>query len=173
MKELDHALMNVCELMALAAVTAPKAKGVDNLRVKIIPQAELKNFADLMLKTGKDTPRYETFKRDAEGVRNSSCLLLIGTIAAPLGLDCGFCGFVSCAELLKRGATCAYNSGDLGIAVGSAVSTAAQLKADNRVLYTAGLTAKKTGLLGDKIIMVLGIPLSGKGKNPFFDRPAK
>ncbi|NLB34451.1 MAG: ferredoxin [Elusimicrobia bacterium] len=166
----DDTLIRVAELMALAARTAPKAKGEDNLKIKIVSGSELENFADDMLKTGEKASRIATFQRDADCVRKAACLLLIGTRSTPLGLDCGFCGFNSCKEAAKAGATCAYNSGDLGIAIGSAVSTAAELKADNRVLYTAGLTAKENGILGSNIMMALGIPLSGSGKNPFFDR---
>ena len=170
MINLDNALMNAAELMALAARTAPKAKGEDNLSIKIISGSELESFAADMLKTGEESPRFSTFKRDAECVRKASCMLLIGTVSSSPGLDCGFCGFSTCAEASEAGATCAYNSGDLGIAVGSAVSTAADLKADNRILYTAGLTAKESGILGKNIRMALGIPLSGTGKNIFFDR---
>ena len=57
---------------------------------------------------------------------------------------------------------------DLGIALGSAVKTAADLNIDNRMMYTIGSAAKALGLLDADVI--IGIPLSVSGKNIFFDR---
>jgi uncharacterized ferredoxin-like protein len=57
----------------------------------------------------------------------------------------------------------------LGIAVGSACSTAADLKTDNRVMFSVGLAAKESGLMPDCPI-VLAIVLSASGKSVFFDR---
>jgi uncharacterized ferredoxin-like protein len=62
--------------------------------------------------------------------------------------------------------------GDLGIAVGSAVSVASQARADNRILYTLGLAAVKLQVLGPEVRFALGIPLTATAKNPFFDRKA-
>jgi uncharacterized ferredoxin-like protein len=36
-------------------------------------------------------------------------------------------------------------------------------------MYSVGAAAKKLNLLDSDVI--IGIPLSGTGKNPFFDRP--
>ena len=57
---------------------------------------------------------------------------------------------------------------DLGIALGSAVKQASKLNIDNRMMYTIGVAAKKTGLLDSDVI--IGIPLSVTGKSPYFDR---
>ena len=59
---------------------------------------------------------------------------------------------------------------DLGIAIGSAVAAAADGRVDNRVLFSAGRAAMSLGLMGEDVRMVMAIPLSVKGKNPFFDR---
>ena len=66
-------------------------------------------------------------------------------------------------------APCAFNTHDLGIAVGSAVSVAADLRTDCRVLYSGGVAALDMNLLPG-CRAVLAIPLSATGKNPFFDR---
>jgi uncharacterized ferredoxin-like protein len=71
---------------------------------------------------------------------------------------------------MQAGGVCAFNSGDLGIAIGSAVSRAADLRIDNRVLYSAGKAAVELELLGEDIVLAYGLPLSITGKNPFFDR---
>lgn len=65
---------------------------------------------------------------------------------------------------------CAFNTGDLGIALGSAVSVAMDNRIDNRVMYTVGQAVLKMNLLGDDIKIVYGIPLSVSSKNVFFDR---
>jgi uncharacterized ferredoxin-like protein len=72
--------------------------------------------------------------------------------------------------MLNAGGTCSFSVGDLGIAVGSAVSLTADLRVDNRIMYTAGKAAIELGILGDDILIAYAIPLYAKGKNPFFDR---
>ncbi len=67
-------------------------------------------------------------------------------------------------------APCAFNTGDLGIAVGSAVSIAADRRVDNRVMFSVGMAVKKLSLLGSDVQIVQGIVMSIKGKNIFFDR---
>jgi uncharacterized ferredoxin-like protein len=59
---------------------------------------------------------------------------------------------------------------DLGIAIGSAVSTASVLKIDNRIMLSIGLAAVNLKILGKDVKIAYGIPLSISGKNPFFDR---
>ena len=46
---------------------------------------------------------------------------------------------------------------DLGIAVGSAVSIASDFRIDNRIMYSAGLVAIKTGLLPRSVKVAIGI----------------
>jgi uncharacterized ferredoxin-like protein len=58
---------------------------------------------------------------------------------------------------------------DLGIALGSAAKTAMDLNVDNRIMYRIGVAATRLGYLpGSSVVM--GIPLSVKGKNIYFDR---
>ncbi|HEM61508.1 MAG TPA: hypothetical protein ENO24_04395, partial [Chloroflexi bacterium] len=57
---------------------------------------------------------------------------------------------------------------DLGIAIGSAVKTAALLNVDNRVMYRIGPVAREMGLIDADV--VIGIPLSATGKSIYFDR---
>ncbi len=85
------------------------------------------------------------------------------------GLNCGICGFDGCADCLSAGSACAFETIDLGIALGSAVSLAADKRVDTRIMYTIGRTAVKCGLLARSEI-AMGIPVSISGKSPFFDR---
>jgi uncharacterized ferredoxin-like protein len=167
----NKALEIVADHMALAARTAPKTRGVDNIVVKIIKGQALKKLATEMEIISKAEKR-PGFYRDAQNLKASHVLLLIAAKSNPAGLKfCSFCGYKDCDDMLKHKASCAYNSIDLGIAAGSAVNIASMFHADNRIMYSAGKTAIKKGLFKDKSIkQALGIPLSASGKNIFFDR---
>ncbi len=108
---------------------------------------------------------------DAGNVRQAAAIVLLGTRVQTLELpNCGFCGHGDCAGKRKAGGICAFNAGDLGIAIGSAVSVAADQRADTRVMFSAGKAAVSLGLLGPEVRVAYGIPLSVSGKSPFFDR---
>lgn len=158
------------ELLCIAARTAPKGKGKDLLVTAVVSGAEMSRLAETMRRISvRDEVAF--FARDAGNLEHASALVLIGTRKEPLGLPhCGYCGFADCEAMLKAGGTCSFNAGDLGIAVGSAVSRAADLRLDNRVMYSAGKSAIELGLLGEGVMIAYGIPLSVSGKSPFFDR---
>jgi uncharacterized ferredoxin-like protein len=162
------------ELAAVSARTAPKSRGEDFVKVVIVEGDALKRFADAMTKYGIKTGR-KNFDRDGDNVMNSGAMLLIGLKdATTCGLNCGACGFATCDELKPRefdefrGPQCAWRLQDLGIAVGSAVKTLSIHNIDNRIMYRAGVVARKAGLCDCD--MCMGIPLSVTGKNIFFDR---
>lgn len=69
------------------------------------------------------------------------------------------------------GPSCVFKILDLGIALGSAVKTASLLDVDNRIMYRVGAAAVRLKLLPEATVM--GIPVSVRGKNIYFDRPAK
>ena len=56
----------------------------------------------------------------------------------------------------------------MGIAIGSVAKMAGILSIDNRIMYRAGVVAKRMGLIDASFVM--GIPFSVTGKNIFFDR---
>ena len=118
-----------------------------------------------------ETHGVSTFARDAGNLDGVHTALLLGTRLEPLGLKvCGLCGFGDCAGCREAGGRCAFNTGDLGIALGSAAAVAADRHADNRIMYTMGMAALRDGWLGPEVKVAYGIPLSATGKNPFFDR---
>lgn len=169
---------NLAKEILVAARTAPKAKGVDDLIFGLITDGEEKEkLAQEMEKVAEEKgEKFKFFKRDAENVRNSEAIILISVnFTKPLGLNCGACGF-NCNSILKQpkpnldldGPICAMKILDMGIAIGSAVAKAKDLCIDNRVMYTIGVAAKRLNLLPGQII--IGIPLSVKGKNIYFDR---
>lgn len=163
-------VLNVANLMCVAARTAPKARGMDNIISTVLTGKEKESLARKMERFGKTTEKPPAFARDANNVRQAQAVVLIGTKFDPVGLNCGFCGFENCQKCKQAHSRCAHNSGDLGIAVGSAVSIASNNRVDSRVMYTVGWTSVQGKILGEKVKMVLGIPLSASAKNIFFDR---
>jgi uncharacterized ferredoxin-like protein len=156
--------------LALAARTAPKAKGIDLLEILVLTGEDIVKLSEAMKKIG-EREALPGFLRDSENIKKAQAMLLIGTKKKTIGLKyCSFCGFKNCQAAEQAGAICAYNTNDLGVAVGSAVAVAANHRLDNRIMYSVGKTAVETGLLGSEVVVALGIPLSVSGKNPFFDR---
>jgi uncharacterized ferredoxin-like protein len=175
-------LLSVAKAMAVAARTAPKARGVDAIETLIVFDEDLDVLAKTMEEHGAKSANSEIFKRDANNVRKSQAALLVGLrdlrpkkVENPL--DCGACGHGDCAGFLKvkkregkdfPGPVCLFQAIDLGIALSSASSVAARFHVDNRMMYTTGGPACKLGWMKSQII--IGIPLSCSGKNIYFDR---
>ena len=164
------AIKDVAEFMAVAARTAPKTRGIDNIEVVAIDDEPMKNkIIDKMKEISKKENR-PSFERDANSIGASPVILVIGVKSNPAGLNCGFCGYPTCAELSKTKGICAYNSVDLGIAIDSAAAIANSFHADNRVMYSIGRACLDLGIFSQTVKQALGVPLSVTGKNPFFDR---
>lgn len=165
-----EAISHVASLMAAAARTAPKTRGIDNIETIVIDDDAMKNNLIKKMKEISKTENRPSFERDANSISSSHEMIIIGVKANPAGLNCGFCGYPACGELLKTEGICAYNSIDLGIAVTSAVTIASQFHIDNRLMYSIGRASLDLGLFSGDVKQALGIPLSVTGKNPFFDR---
>jgi uncharacterized ferredoxin-like protein len=170
----------VAELMALAARTAPKARGNDTIETKVIAGEDLKILAEEMRRHG-EAWNSKFFLRDAGNLDKSDACVLIGSQKeGVVDMDCGGCGFETCKEMLKfqehrkaqrpfQGPNCIIKIADLGIALGSAVKTASLHNLDNRIMYTAGVCALSLGWLKNCSV-AYGIPLKASGKNLYFDR---
>jgi uncharacterized ferredoxin-like protein len=167
----QSAIKRIAEEMLIAARTAPKAKGVDRLFLAILSNEEINKLAKEMIRIAKNNGP-DFFERDAKNILISDCCIIIGTINKSQDLPlCGYCGFKNCNEKNKYPEIpCAFSVGDLGIAIGSAVSIAMDRRIDNRILFSGGYTAIKIGLTPSDIKIAYVIPLSVSSKNPFFDR---
>lgn len=165
-------ILRVAEEMLTAARTAPKAKGIDNLVLGMITGDDIEILAKKMEEIGQSPEGTPSFTRDAGNIRNAQAIVLLGTRIRSQGVKlCGRCGFRNCEEKDKHpGVPCTFNTGDLGIAIGSAVSLAMDHRIDNRVMYTVGQAVLELGILGDEVMIAFGIPLSVGPKSPFFDR---
>ena len=171
MNETKHdAIMMVADLMAAAALTAPKGSGKDTIRTAIITGEEKDRLRDKMIALGESYGQ-PNFNRDAGNVDRSEAVVLVACTGTYFGMaHCGLCGFENCGACRNAGARCVFTISDLGIATGSAVSIAADNRIDNRIMYTAGKAALKLGFLPDDAAVCYGIPLSISNKSIFFDR---
>ena len=171
-------VLKTSKLMAISARTAPKSGGIDDILISLVTGEEKNSIAEVMEKIGEEK-KSAAWSRDAKNVKDSDAVLLVGVRGnIAYGANCGGCGYSSCEEFKKavrtskadvEGPNCMFKILDLGIAIGSAVKTASIHNLDNRIMYRVGVAARKLKLLPEATI-ILGIPVSAKGKNIYFDR---
>lgn len=163
-------ILHVARQMMTAARTAPKGKGIDVIEIALITDDDIRKLSDKMIAMAEENGM-KFFLRDADNILQAECIMIVGTRPLAQGLNCGHCGFPTCASR-PEGVPCALNTVDVGIAVGSACATAADLRVDTRVMFSAGLAAQQLGWLKN-CATVFAIPISASSKNPFFDRKPK
>lgn len=169
----EEHIISAARAMMSAARTAPKGCGVDNLEIGVVGRPELDSLADAMRRIGERDGK-DFFLRDAANVANSQAVVLIGCRQGIRGLNCGMCGYPTCREKRDNApyTPCSFDVTDLGIAVGAAVSIAADFRLDNRIMYSAGVASRELGYLPECPI-IYAIPLSVSGKSIYFDREGK
>jgi len=173
-----EAILEAAKLMLAAARTAPKTAGIDDILTLIVHGEEKDAIAEKMNEIAEQR-NIDGFKRDAKNVKDSEAIVLIGVRGSKsIGINCGACGYKNCKEFEEAkksvgqdftGPTCVFKALDLGIALGSAVKMAGLLNVDNRIMYRIGTAALKLNLMPEATV-AMGIPLSAKGKNIYFDR---
>jgi uncharacterized ferredoxin-like protein len=173
-----EAILEAAKLMLAAARTAPKTAGIDDILTLIVYGEEKDAIAEKMNEIAEQR-NIDGFKRDAKNVKDSEAIVLIGVRGSKsIGINCGACGYKNCKEFEEAekgvgqdftGPTCVFKALDLGIALGSAVKMAGLLNVDNRIMYRIGTAALKLNLMPQATV-AMGIPLSAKGKNIYFDR---
>ena len=173
-----EAIFKAAQLMLVSARTAPKTGGIDDVLTAIVYGKEKEDLALEMEKIAEERG-ISGFKRDAKNVKDSEVVVLVGVRGIKsFGLNCGGCGYQTCKEFENAakktgqdfvGPNCIFKLLDLGIALGSAVKTASILNIDNRIMYRIGVAAKRLNMLPEASI-IMGIPLSAKGKSIYFDR---
>jgi uncharacterized ferredoxin-like protein len=180
----QEAIVTAAKLIMAAVTTAPKTRGVSTIQSALIQGEDKERLAQAMEGHGPEKASVgDAFKRDAQNVRSSAAVLLIGVKGTmpkkpEKPLNCGACGYRTCVEFIQAkkgkrgedfiGPLCAFQSIDLGIALGVAVKVAAELNIDNRLMYTIGAGAMEMKVLDAD--MIVGLPLSVAAKNIFFDR---
>jgi uncharacterized ferredoxin-like protein len=162
--------MNGVRQMMTAARTAPKGKGMDIIEIATVEGIDIQTLS-AKTKTLGEQHGWSFFLRDAENILQAEAVMLVGTHSETHGLNCAYCGYPACGD--KPAFTpCALNSVDVGIAIGSACATAADLRLDTRVMFSVGYAAQQLDWLKG-CISVFAIPVSASSKNPFFDRKPK
>lgn len=137
----ERAVAQIADMMCVAARTAPKGRGVDNLVTLIVNGQEKEQLSTEMRRIAQESGM-QFFERDANCLDQAALVVLLGQKVKPLGVKpCGYCGYADCAECAQGTGICAISTGDLGIAVGSAVNTASLYHADNRVMFSVGKAA--------------------------------
>lgn len=163
-------VLHIARQMMTAARTAPKGKGMDIIEIAMVTDKDIHHLSKEMHKIYEEKG-LKFLLRDAENIQSADAIIIIGTKQQIHNLNCAHCGYPTCAEKPEE-VPCAINTVDVGIAVGSACATAADLRVDTRVMFSAGLAAQRLGYLGEAKC-VMAIPISASSKNPFFDRKQK
>jgi uncharacterized ferredoxin-like protein len=171
---MEEIIRTVADLMELSAKTAPKGWGKDFVVMKSIYENDINDLGNAMIHWGKENNE-PLFIRDGNSIVRSDSVVLIG-IKDPdvAGLNCGACGFEKCEDLKPldhgqfKGPSCLIRILDMGIAIGSAVKTASIHNIDTRIMYRAGMIARKLKIIDADYVMA--VPLSATGKNIYFDR---
>jgi uncharacterized ferredoxin-like protein len=182
----------VAQLMAAAAITAPKSggqlflAGKPNFMETVIADAPgtRRQLAAWMRARGKER-RERIWFRDADAAEAVDAILFVGLLPGwyPPNYDCGACGYATCAEFLHHtntlrrhsadleftGPVCNLRDIDLGIAVGSAAKTAAIHSIDCRCQTRVATAARKLGLIQADHAVALSLSMAHKAVG--FDRP--
>ncbi len=99
----------VANAMAVAARTAPKARGADAIETLIVYGDELNALSQSMIEHGKTTKMEDVFARDAGNVLNSQVVVLIGLITTPILWIYGMYDAHHSAEKINRDLTMWYS----------------------------------------------------------------
>jgi uncharacterized ferredoxin-like protein len=176
----SEAILTAAKLILAAVTTSPKTRGISSLTTAVLQGEEQERLAKAMEDPfNRKHHKLNFLRRDAQSIRRSAAILLIGVKGAPEKpedpINCGGCGFSTCRDFLRAakkkgedfvGPLCIFQVLDLGVAT----KMAAAMNIDNRLMYSAGAAAMNLEIL--EADLILALPLSVSPKNIFFDRPS-
>ncbi len=171
-------ILEIANLMVIAARTAPKSGGRDDILTAIVYGLETEAMAADMSKMAVER-NDAAWMKHAKIIKGADAIVLIGVRGTKSYVtNCGACGYNSCDDFTKAekrsgrdfdGPNCIFKTLDLGIAVCSAAKIASILNADNRLYYRIGAVARRLRYMPEASV-IIGIPLTATGKNPNYDR---
>lgn len=165
---MHDAIVNIAKNMIIAAKTAPKGRGIDQLSYLLISDDDIKLISAKMEEISQKQ-NVAFFGRDAANLLKADAVVLIGASNNARNVQlCNFCGFGCNSKPIDT--PCSITMLDFGIAIGSAVSVASNYHVDNRIMYSVGVAALELNLFSKDVKSAIGIPLSATEKNIFFDR---
>lgn len=96
----EHVL-DVARQMLTAARTAPKGKGIDVIEAALVTGEDIKKLSEKMVAMVEEHGM-KFFLRDADNILQAECVIIIGTREQAQGLNCGHCGFPTCAAVRRE-----------------------------------------------------------------------
>ncbi len=189
----EHAIHQVAELCAVAAMTAPKSGGQLFLKgskpfieTVIVDDKDVLHKLAVWMRERGNRLKAPLWIRDADTAEKLDLVLFIGLAKwYPPLYDCGACGYGTCAEFLRAagsyqqaegsedwefaGPICQLRAIDLGIAVGSAAKIASLNNIDTRCQTRLAGAARRNGVIQADLAVALSMSISHK--NIFFDKP--
>jgi uncharacterized ferredoxin-like protein len=177
-KQERQGILEIANLMVVAARTAPKSGGRDDIVTAIVHGSEIGAIAAGMgeIAAERNDPAWA---RHAKIIKDAEAIVLIGVRGTKSYVtNCGACGCKSCDDFTKiakrpgqdfEGPNCIFKTLDLGVALCSAAKIASILNADNRLYYRIGAVTRRLRYMPEASV-IIGIPLTATGKNPNFDR---
>lgn len=188
-KKVAHeALIDVAKHCVQAIYHAPQITGRLEVKTAIVTGEELQPAIDLLKVLGEDEMVLwmdaETYQM-AMDEGNPPVVLFIGAdlTKSQHVLNCGACGFGTCAEFNKYsaenygvgsgafGPSCMMNVLDFGIACDWACAAAHQYNVENRIHVSVGITGLLLGYL-ENVSYVLGLSLGPLKEFWYYNRPA-
>ena len=98
----ERTIEKIADVMCVAARTAPKAKGVDNLVTMIVNGQEKAKLSAEMRRIAKQSGM-QFFERDANGIDHAALVVLLGQKVKPIGVKpCGYCGYADWLDFLPQ-----------------------------------------------------------------------
>jgi uncharacterized ferredoxin-like protein len=171
-------ILEIANLMVVAARTAPKSGGKDDILTAVVYGPEAETLAVDMGKIAVER-NDPAWTKPVRIIKDAEAIVLIGVRGTKSYVtNCGACARNSCDDFTKAekrsgrdldGPNCIFKTLDLGIALCSAAKVASILNADNRIYYRIGAAARRLRYMPEASV-IMGISPSATGENPNFDR---
>ena len=98
----EKTLHEVARQMMVAARTAPKGRGLDQVYIAMAEREDIEKIAERMFEIDKEYA-YPAFSRDANNMLKADAMIILGCEIKSVGLKkCGMCGYKNCAEKDKH-----------------------------------------------------------------------